>query len=217
MAVPPGEHHAPIETFHDLFRRLLLNHGSGWRVAIRINNRCNQAAFPTCPRSRALPRFRSSGHSVGFPVRLDLSVPTGKLGPNGTTLIDFIITNIGAEPIKIPSSVDQNITHTHTLTLYLTLDGIGSGHFNQGETFSFQPTSAELYGQSSDLKTFYLLAPSKAIQVHASTRFALNPGTHSLTAHPEFVKLSEGSSEMSGTAESGSLEKVFSATGAAGR
>ena len=123
------------------------------------------------------PGSARPGHSVGFPVRLDLSVPTGKLGPNGTTLIDFIITNIVAEPIKIPSSVDQNITRTHTLTLYLTSDGIDSGHFNQGAIFSFQPTSAELYGQSRDPKTFYLLAPSKAIRVHASTRFALKPGT----------------------------------------
>jgi hypothetical protein len=30
------------------------------------------------------------------------------------------------------------------------------------------------------------------IRVHASTRFALKPGTHSVTAHAEFLKLSEG-------------------------
>jgi len=151
------------------------------------------------------------GHSVGLPVRLDLSVPTGKLGPSGTTLTDFIITNIGSEPIKIPSSVDQNITRTHILTLYLTSDGIGNGHFNQGGIFSFQPTSAELYGQSLDPKTFYLLAPSKAIRVHASTRFRLEPGTHSLTAHAELLRLSEGRSEVLGTAESVSIERMYSA------
>jgi hypothetical protein len=146
------------------------------------------------------------GHSVGFPVRLDLMIATGKLEPNGTTLIDFIITNIGAEPIKLPFSVDQNISHTQILTLYLTSDAIVDGYFSNGERMRIQPTSAELYGQSGDPQTFYLLAPSKAIRVHASTRFELKPGTHSLTAHAELLELSDGRSEALGTAESITVE-----------
>lgn len=153
------------------------------------------------------------GHSVGFPVRLDLLVPTGKLEPNGTTLIDFVITNIGTEPIKLPFSVDQNISHTHILTLYFSSDAIVDGHFNNGERAgAITPTCAELYGQSGDPRTFYVLAPSKAIRVHASTRFVLKPGIHALTAHAELVRLSEGRSEVLGTAESIAAEKMFSAT-----
>jgi len=155
---------------------------------------------------------------VGFPVRLDLVIAKGKLEPNGTTLIDFIITNIGAEPIKLPFSVDQNISHTHILTLYLTSDAIVDGHFSNGERMlAIQPTSAELYGQSGDPRTFYLLAPSKAIRVHASTRFALKPGIHSLTAHAELLRLSEGRSEAPGTAESITVDKMFLAAGPTAR
>src|SRR5438105_934966 len=51
------------------------------------------------------PGSSSSGHSAALPIRLELRIPTGELRPNGTTLVDFIITNIGAEPIKLPSSV----------------------------------------------------------------------------------------------------------------
>jgi hypothetical protein len=101
---------------------------------------------------------------VGFPVRLDLVVATGKLEPNGTALIDFTITNIGAEPIRLPFSVDQNISHTEILTFYLTSDAIVDGHFSNGERMlAIQPTSAELYGQNGDPKTFYSLAPSKPL------------------------------------------------------
>jgi hypothetical protein len=63
------------------------------------------------PRGRGpFPGSDLPGHSVGFPVRLDLVVATGKLEPNSTTLIDFVITNIGAEPIRLPFSV---LPHPH--------------------------------------------------------------------------------------------------------
>ena len=92
------------------------------------------------------------------------------------------------------------------------------GHFSSGERIvASQPTSTELYGQSGDPRTFYLLAPSKAIRVHASTRFELKPGTHSLTAHVEFLRVSEGRSEVLGTADSITVEKMFSAAGATAR
>jgi hypothetical protein len=146
------------------------------------------------------------GHSLGFPVRLD-SIATGKLEPNGTTLIDFIITNIEAEPIKLPFSIDGNISSPRTiLTLYLTSDAIEYGHLQSGEPIlPWQPTSAELYARSDDRKTFYLLAPSKAIRAHASSRFQVKPGTHSLTAHAqlltEVVSSSGVTGEVLGTAE----------------
>jgi hypothetical protein len=166
------------------------------------------------PRGRGpFPASARPGHSVGFPIRLDLMIATGKLESNGTALIDFIVTNIGAEPIKLPLSVDQNISHTHILTLYLTSDAIMDETFqrfsNGGRMLAIQPTSAELYGQSGSPQTFYLLAPSKAIRVHASTRFALKAGTHPLTAHAELLRLWEGRSEVLGTAESNTIEKLF--------
>ena len=170
-----------------------------------------------CPPSRGRGPFPGSalpGHSMGFPVRLDLVITRGKLDSNGTSLIDFIITNIGAEPIKLPISVNQNISQTQILTLYLTSDATADEHFSNGQLIlDFQPTSAELYGQSGDSQTFHLLAPREAMRVHASTRFALRPGTHMLTAHAELLSLSEGTSEVLGTAESITVKNMFSAAG----
>lgn len=156
------------------------------------------------PPSRGMGPFSGSalpGHSAGFPVRLDLVVGTGKLERDGTKLIDFVITNIGDEPIKLPVSVDQNISHTHVLTLFLTM----GGRFPVNNI-----TSAEVYGESGNSRTFCLLAPGNAMRVHASTRFRLTPGIHSLTAHAELLTLVGGASELLGTAESISVLKVFS-------
>jgi len=162
------------------------------------------ATHQPAPPSRGqgpFPRSALPGHSAGFPVRLDLVVGTGKLERDGTKLIDFVITNVGDEPLKLPVSVDQNITHTHLLTLYLTMDG----------RLSASPiTSAELYGKSGDSQTFRLLAPGTAMRVHASTRFQLTPGTHSLIAHAELLTLVGEGSKLQGTAESISVQKVFS-------
>jgi predicted alpha-1,6-mannanase (GH76 family) len=186
--------------------------GSQYELTIDTTNQLSpplagRGPFPGSP----LP-----GHSPGFPVRLDV-VATGKLEPNGTTLIDFILTNIGAEPIRLPFSVDGNISSPrHILTLYMTSDAIEYGHFQRGEPIlPFQPISADLYAQSDDPNAFYLLAPSKAIRVHASTRFWVKPGTHSLTGHAEFsaefVSSSGVGAEVLGTAESVPVEKMFSA------
>jgi hypothetical protein len=141
------------------------------------------------------------GHSVGFPVRLDLMLGTGKLEADGTELIDFVLTNIGGKPIKLPVSIDWNIPRTHVLTLYLTVVG---GSFPVDHL-----TSAELFGGSGNSQTFFQLAPGKAMRVHASTRFRLTPGTHSFTAHAELVKLVGGTSELPGTADSISVHKMF--------
>jgi hypothetical protein len=155
------------------------------------------------------PGSNLPGHSAGFPVRLDLVVGTGKLEGDGTKLIDFVISNIGDEPIKLPVSVDQNMPHTHVLTLYLTVVG--------GSLPVDHITSAEIYGENGNSQTFCLLAPGKAMRVHASTRFRLTPGTHSFTAHAELLKLVGGGAELLGTAESMNVQKVFTLQGPAAR
>src|SRR5262245_12561341 len=71
------------------------------------------------------PGSPTPGHSGNLPVRLELSFPTGDLRTDGTTRVDFVITNIGPEPIILPSSVDQNIApivQGVVLTLWLTSD-----------------------------------------------------------------------------------------------
>ncbi len=146
------------------------------------------------PASRGMGPFPGSslpGHSAGFPVVLDLVIGTGKLGEDGRGLIDFVITNIGDRPIRLPVSVGQNIPYTHVLTLYLTLVS-GGGPVDH-------TTSAEIYGDNGDSQSFCLLAPGKAVRVHASTRFRLTPGRHSLTAYAELLELVGGSSKLLGT------------------
>jgi hypothetical protein len=162
------------------------------------------------------PASALPGHSAGFPLRLDVVAP-GKLEANGTTPIDFIVTNIGAEPIKLPISFDgNNSSPRNILTLYLTSDAIEYGHFQSGEpVLAWQPTSVELYARSGDPKSFYSLSPGKAIRVHAYMGFAVKPGTHSLTGHAELLKELVSSSgatdEVLGTAEAIPVEKTFSA------
>ena len=132
-------------------------------------------------------------------------------------MIDFIITNIGTEPIKLPCSVDGNVSSPRSiLILYLTSDAIEYGHFQSGEPIGpWQPTSAALYARSGDPKSFYSLSPGKAIRVHAHIGFAVKPGTHSLTGHAELltelVSSSGVTGEVQGTAEAIPIEKTFSA------
>jgi hypothetical protein len=176
----------------------------------------NQPGSPVRGRG-PFPGSALPGHSAGLPVRLDL------VAPNGTTLVDFIITNIGTQPIGLPISLDGNNSSPRTiLTLYLTSDAIEYGHFQSGEPiFPFQPTSAALYSQSGDPKTFYSLAPGKAIRVHAPAGIDVKPGTHSLTAHAELltevVSSSGITSEELGTAEAIPVVKTFSAPGPGAR
>jgi predicted alpha-1,6-mannanase (GH76 family) len=172
--------------------------------------------FGPPPERGPVPGSATPGHSAGFPIRLDL-IASGKREPDGTSLIDFAITNIGAEPIQLPVSLDGNsYSPSTTLALYFTSDAIQYGHFVGGAPIlPFQPINAELYGQSGDLKSFYSLAPGKTIRVHASTVFEIKPGRHSLTAHAELsrevVMASGMGSERLGTAESIPVEKKFSA------
>jgi hypothetical protein len=169
------------------------------------------------PRGRGpFPGSASPGHSAGLPIRLNLLVRGSELRPNGMALVDFAITNIGAEPIKLPSSVNQNFgQQTSVLTLWLTSDAIkdryaideGTGHLFKIEIVG---TSAELYGLSDNPGTFIELAPNKSMRVHALSGVQLNPGTHSITAHAELLRITNGKSELVGTADSEPVSKALS-------
>jgi hypothetical protein len=168
------------------------------------------------PRGRGpFPGSPTPGNSAGLPIRLELLMPTRELRPDETTIVDFIITNIGTEPIKLPSSVLLfNSEPREALTLWLTSDGIkdqylytGSGRVIKFETVQI---SAEMDGRSDEPKSFLALAPSKSIRVHASSP-QLKAGTHSFTAHAEFGRFSNGSGEAIGTADSEPVTATLSA------
>src|SRR5437879_5272444 len=78
------------------------------------------------PRGRGpFPGSATAGHSAGLPVRLELAIPNGEIGPGGTTTIDFVITNIGTEAIKLPFSVVLfDSEPREALTLWVSSDAI---------------------------------------------------------------------------------------------
>jgi hypothetical protein len=164
------------------------------------------------------PGSATPGHSAGLPIRLELLIPTGELRADGTILVDFMITNVGTEPITLPSSVDQNMERTAILTLWLTSDAIKDAYVDlkTGRPIKTDMvgTSAELYSRSDDPQSFHVLAPNKTIRVHASSRVGLQPGIHSLTAHAE---LTNGASARPGTADSDAVTKTLSTTNSTSR
>jgi len=168
------------------------------------------------PRGRGpFPGSARPGHSPGLPVQLELQVPTGELRPDGTTLVDFMITNVGTDPLPLPISVDQNMDQTHSLTLWLTSAAIKDAYFIDQRTgvrvrIESVGTSAELYARSDDPKTFHVLPPNKTIRVHASSRVVLNTGRHSLTGHAELARALYGRNEVVGTADTKPIRKTFS-------
>jgi hypothetical protein len=176
------------------------------------------------PRGRGpFPGSASQGHSAGLPIRLDLLIPTTQLRPDGTVLVDFVITNVGTEPISLPSSVTQNIEQqTSVLTLWLTSDAMRGQFVKDQQTvrlFKVEAvgTSAELYGRSDNPRTFNVLAPNKSTRARASSRVHLSPGTHSITAHTEFRRVSNGNYELAGTADSEATLQTLSASGPTAR
>jgi hypothetical protein len=138
-----------LEGNRGLSRPILCNCYSFRRAPLPIHDRRDTPAGSGGARARTHPRFRSSGPFSRFPVRLDLVLGTGKLEADGTKLIDFVITNIGAKPITLPVSIDWNIPTTHVLTLYLTVVG---GSFPVDHL-----TSAELFGGSGNSQTFFMV------------------------------------------------------------
>jgi len=170
---------------------------------------------PTFKGCGPFPDSAAAGHSAGLPIRLELLIPTGELRPDGATLIDFLITDIGAEPIKLPSSVNQNMEPASVLTLWFTSDAIKDEYFKDVKSgrlirVESPPTSAELYGRNADPQTFLVLAPNETIRVRAYARVALNPGTYSFTGHGELARLSHGTSELVGTADSEVVTRTLS-------
>src|SRR5271165_1957913 len=75
------------------------------------------------------------GHSSGLPVKVALVIPSGEIRADGTSLVDFVVTNLGPEAITVPSSVYQNPEHrTSILTLWLSSDGIKDVYFRDNAT-----------------------------------------------------------------------------------
>jgi hypothetical protein len=154
------------------------------------------------------PGPTSPGHSAHLPIRLELRIPDGPLQPDGTTLVDFVITNVGTETIAVPSSVNQNDgPSSDVLTLWFTSDGLKDEYFQDTTSgrlvkVEIVPTSAELYGRRNDPQTFILVAPKQSVKVHASSRVQWQPGTHKATAHAELVRGSSILSELVDTADS---------------
>jgi hypothetical protein len=170
--------------------------------------------LPPPPRSRGpFPGSAVPGHSPGLPIQLELQIPTGEQRPDGTTLVDFVITNVGPDLLPLPASVDPNIGPTHILSLWLTSDAIKDVYFidqQTGRQVKWEGgvgTSAELYGRSADPKTFHVLSPYDTIRVQASARVMLNPGRYSVTGHAELMRASP---QVVGTADAEPITKTFS-------
>jgi len=167
------------------------------------------------PRGRGpFPGSDSAGHSAGLPVRLGLVVPTGELSPDGTIRVDFLITNVGSAPIRLPSSVREDSDRPFSLlTLWLTGDAIKKQYAVDQQTgrlfeVAIVVTSAELYDVGDEADGFALLPPGASMLVHASSHVELNPGNHSITAHAELARISRVT-ELVGTADSETLRKTF--------
>jgi hypothetical protein len=160
------------------------------------------------PRGRGpFPGSPSPGHTARLPIRLELLMPTREMRPDGTAGVDFVITNISAKPIKLPSSVVLFNSPMEALTLWLTSDGI-KDYYLTGLKIEMVAISAELDGHSDDQKSFYALAPNKSIRVHASSP-QLIAGAHTFTAHAEFAHITN-TTEVIGTADSDAVTTMLS-------
>ena len=128
--------------------------------------------------------------------------PTGELRTDGTTIIDFIITNIGTDPIKLPSSVALFDAPFEALTLWVTSAGIQDQYVKDAGSFKIEIVgiSAELDGRSNDSKSFTLLAPTKSFRVRASSP-QLKTGTNSFPAHAVLSQITD-TNKLVGTADS---------------
>jgi hypothetical protein len=78
-----------------------------------------------------------------------LLIPTGELRPDGTVLVDFMISNVGTKPITLSSSVDQNMERIAVLTLWLTSDAIKDALLR--DIKSGRPIQTEMVGTSAEL------------------------------------------------------------------
>jgi hypothetical protein len=160
------------------------------------------------------PGSPSPGHTAGLPIRLQLLMPTHELRPDGTTAVDFVVTNISTEPIILPSSTVLFNAPMESLVLWVTSDGIKDYFFGDGKTgplvkIEAVGISAELDGHSDNPKSFYSLGPNKSIFVHASLP-ELIPGIHTFTAHAELGHITN-TNDVIGTADSEAVTATVSA------
>ena len=178
----------------------------------------NQITRP--PRGRGpFPGSAVPGHSDGFPIRLDLGFLRSDIPQYDSALLDYTITNIGVEPVKLPCSVvvfptlsssdrpDPDNGGTSILTLWITSDAIIDHYATDQETgrlfkISAVGISAELDGGSRDPQSFCTLNPGRSLRVHSRAGVALKTGTHSLTAHAVLELNSQGTSKLVATADS---------------
>jgi len=193
--------------------------GAGLVVAAQIQLTVDATSQPAGP-ARARGPFagsNSAGHSAGLPIRLELLVPTSQLSPEGTMLVDFLITNVSAEPIRLPSSIRQTSANSEqpvsVMTLWLTSDAVKPQYVvdeQTGRLFQVEAvvTSVELYGH--DAQSFVALFPNASMLVHASSRVQLKPGSHSITAHAELLTTSKATSQLVGTADAETVSKSLS-------
>ena len=154
-----------------------------------------------------------------LPIKLELLVPTGQLSPEGTMLVNFQITNVSPAWIRLPSSIRQPTATIKQpfsmMTLWLTSDAVRpqyvvgqrTGRLSRAEVVV---TSAELYGLDDDPHSFIVLRPNQDMFIRASSRIQLNPGRHSITAHAELLTISQGTSQVVGTADAETVAKTLS-------
>lgn len=168
------------------------------------------------------PSSVSPGHSTHLPIRLELRIPSGPLQPDGTTPVDFVITNIGDDVISLPSSIkDSDGPSAYLMTLWFTSGAVNDAYFKDKASdhtvkIEIVSTSAELYGRSNDPHSFVSVGPNQSLKVHASSRVQLQPGTYTATAHAELLHLvahdSSVSSEVVATADSETVTTTLTAT-----
>jgi hypothetical protein len=180
------------------------------------------------PRGRGpFPGSATPGHSDGFPIRLELQfTDTGNVQLQGPVLVDFVMTNIGAEQIKLPCSValfqtlsfadvpDPDIGGTTILTLWITSDAFIDQYIKDvrtGQLFksSIVGISAELDGGSRDPGSYCVLSQGKSLKVHAKAGTAFKAGTHSFTGHALLELNSHGTSKFEGSADSEPIAKTL--------
>jgi hypothetical protein len=190
-------------------------HGVLASAGVQVSVDATKQKLARPPRGRGpFPGSDSAGHSAGLPVRLELVVPTGELSADGTIPVDFLITNVGSGPIRLPSSVREDSDRPFSLlTLWVTGDAIKKQYAVDQQTgrlfeVAIVVTSAELYDFGDDADGFALLPPNASMLVHASSHVELHPGNHSITAHAELARISSVT-ELVGTADSETFRKTF--------
>lgn len=163
------------------------------------------------------PRSVIPGYVPDLPIKIELNFPTGKILPDGNVLMDFVITNTGHEPIRLPSLIHQPIGDVLTLFFTADADAIGVSVFGEKPNVASNGllgtygTSVELYGRSDDPQSYYLLAPHQSILVHASSRVQLLPGMHEFVAHAELSRIPGGTSQLLGIVDSSTVRKRLQA------